>query len=61
MPPYSKKRQIEPESDGEQQVVKKSKSEKAKKDLTQGTDAEGNPYWEVGPPISRSVPTALGF
>ncbi|KAK4038284.1 transcriptional Coactivator p15-domain-containing protein [Parachaetomium inaequale] len=47
--PYNKKRQIDPESDGEQQVVKKPKNEKkAKKDLTQGTDAEGNPYWEIG-------------
>jgi hypothetical protein len=46
--PYNKKRQIDPESDGEQQVVKKAKNEKKAKDLTQGTDAEGNPYWEVG-------------
>ncbi|KAK4104205.1 PC4-domain-containing protein [Parathielavia hyrcaniae] len=47
--PYNKKRHIDPESDGEQQVVKKSKSGKAaKKDLAQGKDAEGNPYWEIG-------------
>ncbi|KAH6844973.1 transcriptional Coactivator p15-domain-containing protein [Chaetomium sp. MPI-CAGE-AT-0009] len=49
MPPY-KKRQVAANSDSEQQpVVKKSKSEKkAKKELTQGTDADGNPYWEIG-------------
>ncbi|KAK4122482.1 PC4-domain-containing protein [Parathielavia appendiculata] len=47
--PYNKKRQIDPDSDGEQQAVKKSKSAKtAKKDLAQGKDAEGNPYWEIG-------------
>ena len=45
----SKKRQIESESDGEKHVVKKSKGETTvKKDLTQGKDAEGNPFWEVG-------------
>ncbi len=47
--PYNKKRHIDTESDEEQQVVKKAKSQKqAKKDLSKGTDAEGNPYWEVG-------------
>ncbi|KAG7288525.1 hypothetical protein NEMBOFW57_004878 [Staphylotrichum longicolle] len=47
--PYNKKRQIETDSDGELQAVKKSKSEKqGKKALTQGKDAEGNSYWEVG-------------
>ncbi|KAK3301400.1 transcriptional Coactivator p15-domain-containing protein [Chaetomium fimeti] len=52
---YHKKRQIAAESDAEQPVVKKSKSEKkAKKDLTQGSDAEGNPYWEVGLPIGNN-------
>jgi hypothetical protein len=52
----SKKRQIESESDGEQQVVKKSKSETtAKKELTQGKDAEGNPFWEVGRPIVLNI------
>jgi hypothetical protein len=46
--PYQKKRQIAAEGDSEQPVVKKSKGEKkAKKELTQGSDAEGNPYWEV--------------
>lgn len=45
---YHKKRQIAAESDAEQPVVKKSKNEKkAKKELTQGSDAEGNPYWEA--------------
>jgi hypothetical protein len=50
MPPYHKKRQVAANSDSEQQpVVKKSKSEKnLKKELTKGTDAEGNPYWEIG-------------
>jgi hypothetical protein len=48
--PYNKKRQIEADSDGEPQAVKKSKSEKqGKKALTQGKDADGNSYWEVGP------------
>jgi hypothetical protein len=47
--PYNKKRHIEADSDGEQQVVKKPKTQKpAKKDLSNGTDAEGNPYWEFG-------------
>jgi len=46
--PYNKKRQIDSESDGEQQVSKKSKGDKkAPKDLKQNRDAEGNPYWEV--------------
>lgn len=51
--PYnkSKKRQIESESEGEQQVVKKPREKKAKTDLTQGKDAEGNPFWEVRQPI----------
>lgn len=56
--PYnkSKKRQIESASDEEQQVVKKSRSEKtAKKDLTQGKDADGNPSWEVGLPIILNI------
>jgi hypothetical protein len=53
----SKKRQIESESDGEKQVVKKSKGETtAKKDLTQGKDAEGNPFWEVGQPTALNIP-----
>jgi hypothetical protein len=56
MPFKSKKRQIESESDGEQQVVKKSKGETtAKKDLTQGKDAEGNPFWEVGQPAPLNI------
>ncbi|EAQ92310.1 predicted protein [Chaetomium globosum CBS 148.51] len=47
--PYQKKRQTAAENDSGQPAVKKSKSEKkAKKDLTQGSDAEGNPYWEIG-------------
>ncbi|AEO55885.1 hypothetical protein MYCTH_2300175 [Thermothelomyces thermophilus ATCC 42464] len=47
--PYNKKRQAGSESDAEQQVTKKPKGEKnAQKDLKQGTDAEGNPYWEIG-------------
>ncbi|KAL2129362.1 hypothetical protein VTI74DRAFT_7899 [Chaetomium olivicolor] len=47
--PYNRKRQIDPESDGEPQVAKRSKSDKkAPKELTQGKDAEGNPYWEIG-------------
>ncbi|KAL2141798.1 hypothetical protein VTI28DRAFT_1935 [Corynascus sepedonium] len=47
--PYNKKRQIDSESDGEQQVSKKSKGDKkAPKDLKQNRDAEGNPYWEIG-------------
>ncbi|KAK4241657.1 transcriptional Coactivator p15-domain-containing protein [Achaetomium macrosporum] len=47
--PFKKKRQIEADSDGETQVTKKAKGEnKAKKDLSKGTDAEGNPYWEIG-------------
>jgi hypothetical protein len=48
--PYNKKRQIEAESDDEApQVAKKAKGEnvKAKKDLSKGTDADGNCYWEV--------------
>jgi hypothetical protein len=60
--PYNKKRQIDPESDGEQQVVKKSKSEKsAKKGLAQGKDAEGNPYWEVGLLLARVSGSLLMF
>jgi hypothetical protein len=46
-----KKRQIETEGDDEPQVTKKSKAkanQTAKGSLTQGKDAEGNPYWEVG-------------
>jgi hypothetical protein len=44
-----KKRQIESESDGEKKIAKKLRGETtAKKDLTQGKDAEGNPFWEVG-------------
>jgi len=56
--PYNKKRQIEADSDGEPQAVKKSKSEKqGKKALTQGKDAEGNSYWEVGSALtSHSTP-----
>lgn len=50
--PYNKKRQIDAGSDGELQTAKKVKSEskKAGKDLSKGTDAEGNAYWEVGFP-----------
>ncbi|KXX76283.1 putative RNA polymerase II transcriptional coactivator [Madurella mycetomatis] len=48
--PYNKKRQIDAGSDGELQTAKKVKSEsrKASKDLSKGTDAEGNAYWEIG-------------
>ncbi|KAH6649732.1 transcriptional Coactivator p15-domain-containing protein [Chaetomium tenue] len=47
--PYQKKRQVAAENDSGQPAVKKSKNEKkVKKDLTQGSDAEGNPYWEIG-------------
>ncbi|KAK4249286.1 transcriptional Coactivator p15-domain-containing protein [Corynascus novoguineensis] len=47
--PYNKKRQLDSESDGEQQILKKSKGDKeVPKDLKQGRDAEGNPYWEIG-------------
>ncbi|GAB1313856.1 hypothetical protein MFIFM68171_04066 [Madurella fahalii] len=48
--PYNKKRQIGAESDRELQTAKKTKTEtkKAKKDLSKGTDAEGNAYWEIG-------------
>ncbi|KAL1835790.1 hypothetical protein VTJ49DRAFT_6054 [Mycothermus thermophilus] len=51
MPFPKKKRQIESEAEEEPQVTKKSKSkasQSAKGTLTQGKDAEGNPYWEIG-------------
>ncbi|KAK4153226.1 transcriptional Coactivator p15-domain-containing protein [Chaetomidium leptoderma] len=50
MPPYNnKKRRMEPESDGEKQVVKKAKGDKKpKKDLAKDTDAEEHPHWEIG-------------
>ncbi|KAJ4306096.1 hypothetical protein N0V88_000892 [Collariella sp. IMI 366227] len=51
--PYNRKRQMEPESDGEQQqVAKKSRGEKKApkelKTLSQGKDGDGNAYWEIG-------------
>lgn len=51
--PFTKKRQhVASDSDAEQppkQTAKRSKNEKkAKKELSQGTDSDGNPYWEVG-------------
>lgn len=58
--PYNKKRQIEADSDGEPQAVKKSKSEKqGKKALTQGKDAEGNSYWEVGFAAYSHIPPQI--
>ncbi|KAL2264687.1 hypothetical protein VTJ83DRAFT_7197 [Remersonia thermophila] len=51
MPFPKKKRQAESEGEEEPQVTKKSKSkasQPAKGTLTQGKDAEGNPFWEIG-------------
>ncbi|KAK4144296.1 transcriptional Coactivator p15-domain-containing protein [Dichotomopilus funicola] len=59
--PYTKKRQhVASDSDAEQplpQTAKRSKNEKkVKKELSQGTDGDGNPYWEIG--NTRRISTA---
>lgn len=54
---YAKKRELEDEDSGQEQVVKPSKKAKASTSTpsaagAKGKDAEGNPFWEVRSSLS---------